>query len=189
VEPVQVRRDAQLAELTTLAVGGPIDRLVEVADADELVQAVRDADEAAKTQFRGDSSFRTYLFTIARNELYMELRKTRRDFVDLEVSSLNELVTSPSQLLGKQRELARLRAALREIPVEQQILLELHYWHDLPAAELAAMFNTSPGSIRVRLLRARRALRDRLAGEPLVAIDKLWASLSAAELDRPEATE
>jgi UDP-N-acetylmuramate dehydrogenase len=45
---VQVRRDARLAELTTLAVGGPIDRLVEVADADELVQAVRDADEAGR---------------------------------------------------------------------------------------------------------------------------------------------
>ena len=45
---MQVRRDARLAELTTLAVGGPIDRLVEVADADELVQAVRDADEAGR---------------------------------------------------------------------------------------------------------------------------------------------
>jgi UDP-N-acetylmuramate dehydrogenase len=45
---VQVRRDARLAELTTLAVGGPIDRLVEVADADDLVQAVRDADEAGR---------------------------------------------------------------------------------------------------------------------------------------------
>src|SRR5205085_2007355 len=45
---VQVRRDARLAELTTLAVGGPIDRLVEVTDAAELVQAVRDADEAGR---------------------------------------------------------------------------------------------------------------------------------------------
>jgi UDP-N-acetylmuramate dehydrogenase len=45
---VQVRRDARLADLTTLGVGGPIDRLVEVADADELVAAVRDADEAGR---------------------------------------------------------------------------------------------------------------------------------------------
>jgi UDP-N-acetylmuramate dehydrogenase len=45
---VQVRRGARLAELTTLAVGGPIDRLVEVADADELVAAVRDADESGR---------------------------------------------------------------------------------------------------------------------------------------------
>jgi UDP-N-acetylmuramate dehydrogenase len=45
---VQVRRDVRLADLTTLAVGGPIDRLVEVSDAAELVAAVRDADEAGR---------------------------------------------------------------------------------------------------------------------------------------------
>jgi UDP-N-acetylmuramate dehydrogenase len=43
---VQVRRDVRLADLTTLAVGGPIERLLEVTDAVELVAAVRDADEA-----------------------------------------------------------------------------------------------------------------------------------------------
>jgi UDP-N-acetylmuramate dehydrogenase len=45
---VQVRRDVRLADLTTLAVGGPIERLVEVTDAEELVSAVRDADEAGR---------------------------------------------------------------------------------------------------------------------------------------------
>jgi UDP-N-acetylmuramate dehydrogenase len=45
---VQVRHDVRLADLTTLAVGGPIERLVEVADAEELVAAVRDADEARR---------------------------------------------------------------------------------------------------------------------------------------------
>jgi UDP-N-acetylmuramate dehydrogenase len=45
---VQVRRDARLADLTTLGVGGPVDRLVEVTDAAELVAAVREADEARR---------------------------------------------------------------------------------------------------------------------------------------------
>jgi UDP-N-acetylmuramate dehydrogenase len=45
---VQVRRDARLADLTTLAVGGPIDRLVEVTSRAELVAAVRDADDAGR---------------------------------------------------------------------------------------------------------------------------------------------
>ena len=45
---MQVRRDVRLADLTTLAVGGPIDRLVEVSDTEELVAAVRDADEAGR---------------------------------------------------------------------------------------------------------------------------------------------
>ena len=45
---MQVRRNARLAELTTLGVGGPIDRLVEVSDAAELVSAVREADAAGR---------------------------------------------------------------------------------------------------------------------------------------------
>ncbi|MFD2090073.1 UDP-N-acetylmuramate dehydrogenase [Blastococcus deserti] len=45
---MQERRDVRLADLTTLGVGGPIERLVEVADAEELVAAVRDADESGR---------------------------------------------------------------------------------------------------------------------------------------------
>jgi UDP-N-acetylmuramate dehydrogenase len=37
-----------LRDLTTLGVGGPVDRLVEVTDAEELVTAVREADEAGR---------------------------------------------------------------------------------------------------------------------------------------------
>jgi len=45
---VLVRSDALLADLTTLGVGGPVERLVEVTDAAELVAAVREADEAGR---------------------------------------------------------------------------------------------------------------------------------------------
>jgi len=46
---VLVRRDARLADLTTLGVGGPVERLVEVTTAEELVTAVRDADDAGRS--------------------------------------------------------------------------------------------------------------------------------------------
>lgn len=45
---MQVRSDVPLATLTTLGVGGPAARLVEVTDAAELVTAVRDADDAGR---------------------------------------------------------------------------------------------------------------------------------------------
>jgi UDP-N-acetylmuramate dehydrogenase len=45
---VQVLRDVPLAELTTLGVGGPADRLIEVEHAADLVAAVREADEAGR---------------------------------------------------------------------------------------------------------------------------------------------
>jgi RNA polymerase sigma-70 factor (ECF subfamily) len=60
--------------------------------------------------------------------------------------------------------------ALRALPVEQQTLLELHYWEELDAQQLAEVFATTPGAIRVRLTRARAALRERMeAGPPPAA--------------------
>lgn len=158
-------------------------------EADDLTQQTFLACVKARDQFRGHSSFRTYLYTIARNELYMRLRRTpKAEHVDLEVSSLNELVSSPSKQLGQRQELERIHAALRRLAVEQQVLLEFHYWHDLDAAALAAMFETNTGAIRVRLLRARRALRVQLASdaaapEILAVQDRLVDSLRAAELN------
>jgi RNA polymerase sigma-70 factor (ECF subfamily) len=140
------------------------------ADADDLVQQTFLACVRSRDAFRGHSSFRTYLFTIARNELYMRLRAGRdKHYVDLEVSSLNELVSSPSKQLGKHEDRIRVQEALRTLPVEQQLLLEMHYWHDLDAAALGEVFGLGPGAVRVRLLRARRALRDVLGIATLAA--------------------
>lgn len=51
---------------------------------------------------------------------------------------------------------------LRTLPVEQQTLLELYYWEDLEIADLATIFEASANAIRIRLHRARQALRERL---------------------------
>jgi RNA polymerase sigma-70 factor (ECF subfamily) len=155
-------------------------------EADDLTQQTFLACVKARDQFRGASTFRTYLYSIARNELYMRLRKLSKfEHVDLEVSSLDELVSSPSKQLGKEQELAAVRAALRRLPVEQQLLLELHYWHDLDMAALAELFEASPGTIRVRLLRARRALRDQLGANAVTGDvdDRLSSSLQVPDSD------
>src|SRR5436190_5592763 len=63
------------------------------AEADELVQSTFLACVRAKHNFRGDSKFTTYLFTIARHELYRVLSERQRDRarIDFEVSSMAEL--------------------------------------------------------------------------------------------------
>jgi RNA polymerase sigma factor (sigma-70 family) len=82
--------------------------------------------------------------------------------VDFEQISIAELATSPGSGLDRKRVTDRIRAALSRIPAEPQLLLELHYWHDLDANDLGEIVEASPGAIRVRLLRARRLLRDEL---------------------------
>jgi RNA polymerase sigma factor (sigma-70 family) len=120
---------------------------------------------SAKGSLRGDSSFRTWLFTVARHELFQHLRREQRAGVpvDLAVSSIEQLVTTPGSRLARKAEHQRVLAALRQLPVEQQTLLELHYWEDLDVAELSTVFELEPGTTRVKLYRARQKLKELLA--------------------------
>ncbi len=130
-------------------------------DPDEMVQQTFLAIVKAKDQFAGRSSFRTYLYTVARHELYRHLRglQRARNF-DPALSSIADLATSAGGKLVRNQQHKLLCAALRTLPVEQQTLLELHYWDGLDAAALAEVFESNAAAIRNRLHRAREKLRE-----------------------------
>jgi RNA polymerase sigma factor (sigma-70 family) len=163
-------------------------------DADELAQRTFMACITARDRFRGGSSFRTYLFAIARNQLYTFLRRLPRgEHIDFEQTSIADLMPSLGSQLGRAREIERLRLALVSLPAEQQLLLELHYWHELDAEGLADVFDATPGAIRVRLLRARRALRERMAQLEVaggaVSSDEAASDSMLTALSQPEPAE
>ncbi len=133
------------------------------AEPDELIQTTMLALVKSKDQFAGRSSFKTYLFTIARNELWRFLREQKRTVgFDPEMSSIAAIITSAGSRLARNEEHRALFAALRALPVEQQTLLELHYWEDLDAAALGEVLERPVPTIRVYLSRARVALRDQM---------------------------
>lgn len=142
---------------------------------DEMAQATFLALIKAKEQFAGRASFRTYVYTIARNELYRHLRGLQRTrLFDPELSSIADLATSVGGKLVRGEDHRRLCEALRTLPVEQQTLLELHYWEGLDAAALAEVFESNATAIRKRLHRARTALRDAMvatAAAPAKALE------------------
>lgn len=139
------------------------------ADVDELVQETFLACLKSRDRFERRSSFRTYLFSIARHTLYAYWRKRKREgeALDFSVSSLADLATTPRSRIARQENLERLLMALQELPMDQQLLLELHYWEDLSGKQLAEVFDIAPATSRSRLHRARQALRERLS----VALD------------------
>jgi len=142
-------------------------------DIDELVQRTFLACMRAKEQFRGESLFSTYLFAIARREVrhwYDELHRDVARF-DFEVSSIAALCPSARTQIAGREERVRLVRALQSLPVEQQTLLELHYWEGVGIAELAEVFEAPPVTIRSRLHRARNALREQLMLQPDAAAE------------------
>lgn len=114
--------------------------------------------------FRGDSTFKTYLFRIARNTLYAYLRRYRktRERLDFSVSSLKDLGITPRTRLARGQRNRMLLNALRSLPLELQIMLEHRYWQDMDISELADLFEVSEAAMYQRLSRARKLLRQRI---------------------------
>jgi RNA polymerase sigma factor (sigma-70 family) len=113
----------------------------------------------ARDRVRGDS-FAAYLFGIARKLLLQHLRARGRS--DRELPRPATLVPSPTGALAQRDEERLLLLALRSIPLELQITLELAYWEHLSGAEIAEVLDVAPGTVRSRLARAKQALRDRI---------------------------
>lgn len=153
------------------------------AHADDLVQLtfLRCAENMAS--FRGEASFRAFLFGIARNILFEHIRGRVRDghVPDLNVSSILDLQPGVATLASQHAEQRLLVAALQRIPVELQIALELFYWEELSIDELAAVLEVPPGTVKSRLHRARGLLREAMENLPSLREEKesLRAKLAA----------
>lgn len=131
---------------------------------DDLVQRTFLGAYEGSERFRGESSFRTFLFAIARNQLLVHLAKLRGvERIEPERDSVADTAPSPSSVVHRRREHAIVAKALRRLPVDHQILLELFYWEQHSGAELAAVLEVPEGTVRTRLRRARQLLADEVA--------------------------
>lgn len=146
------------------------------SDAADLVQRTFLACVEGHTRFRRTSSFRTYLYGIARNVLIMHFRE-RRDGLEHELGALADVGPSPSTLVGLRSEQRLLLEALRAIPMDLQIALELFYWEQISAAEVGEVLDLPEGTVRSRIRRGREALHEKLHELELSA-DKLASTLA-----------
>ena len=125
-----------------------------------------------RDRFRGDASFRTYLFAVARNELYDHLRRIRpTEPFDSQVLSAADVTPAPDHALAHKHEQKLLLEALRAIPLDLQLALELYYWEAMPAREIGGVLDLPEGTVRSRIRRAKTLLRrelERLAPSALV---------------------
>jgi RNA polymerase sigma factor (sigma-70 family) len=130
-------------------------------ETEELVQRTFWACVNRGDEFGRQSTFRTFLFAIARFELYAYWRQRARDGngIDFADVSLADIATTPGTRLARGRERDRLLHALQSLPLESQLLIELHCWEGMDSDQLAEVFDIAPTAARTRLLRARRALR------------------------------
>ncbi len=125
-------------------------------DADDLVAEVYAVAWRRRTDLPAPMLRRAWLFGVARTLLLADGRQQRRD---REV--ISELATQPEPSAGPtdaDRTAKVMAAALARLAPNDREVLQLVAWEGLTPAELAVALGVRPGTARVRLHRARRAL-------------------------------
>ena len=112
-------------------------------------------------------NFDAYLLRMANNKLYDFLRKRARSREQHPgtLPSVQELRTSMASLVGRKQRDTAVLTALRELPVELQTILELHYWNGLSVREMADALEIPEGTVKSRLRRARSVFEKTLGDD------------------------
>jgi len=126
---------------------------------DTFLKAVRGLDG-----FRGESTFRTWVLSIAYNEAKAALRtRGRRNETGLDaVGPVSSGEDSPEELAIRAREAARARDMLEELPEKQRLSVALRIDEGLSFREIGALIGSSEGAARVNYFHGVRKLRERM---------------------------
>ncbi|MEM7156277.1 MAG: sigma-70 family RNA polymerase sigma factor [Myxococcota bacterium] len=131
---------------------------------EDLIQQTLMTCVRRRDALRERASFRAYLYTVARRLVHEHCTKLQRDRTRFDPlhSSIVDLERSPSQIAAQKQEQRLLLTALRQIPVDLQIALELRFWEQLSGPELAEVLGIPEGTVRSRIRRGTELLRKRL---------------------------
>lgn len=126
--------------------------------------------------FRGDSSFITWLFRITTN-VYLDERKRKRarpyesldEMIELDettvVRQIEDPTPTPAESVEKQESSDILQQAINSLPDYQRMMIVLYHTENRSYEEIAEVLELPIGTVKSRLNRARLSLREKL--EPL----------------------
>ncbi|MBE2214031.1 MAG: sigma-70 family RNA polymerase sigma factor [Opitutaceae bacterium] len=151
-------------------------------DAEEVTQDAFIRAHRALGNFRGESSFSTWLYQIAtnlaRNRYWYWWRRKRDRSVSFEAplgtdsdTTLADVfpaeVVSPEDATVTQEFVDRVSAGMEQLSEKHREILILRNVQNLSYEEIAEILKISVGTVKSRIARARESLREKLGGETL----------------------
>lgn len=127
----------------------------------------------ALQNFRGESSFITWLFRIVTN-VYLDEKKRQRarpyqsleEIIELEETSVRRQIEDPAPTPGERVELRErtdiLQAAINSLPDYQRMMIVMYHTENKSYEEISEILDLPIGTVKSRLNRARLSLREKL---------------------------
>ena len=139
--------------------------IVDRATAEDLLQDVFLRVYLHRETYHPTATFRTWLFTIARNLAFDRLRQawvTWESHNEDRVLAIPDPSPNPERRVDAIERLKQLEDALRQLSPGQREVLLLSRYAGLSYVEIAQVVGSSPGAVRVTLHRALASLRKRV---------------------------
>ena len=142
-------------------------------DAEDAVQETLYRVATKAHQFRGQSQFSTWLTRIAINQALSCLRQRKRDRSvsldeylagddDRPQFELRDSRLTPDAALSAGESKALLERCITRLPKMYREIIKLYYFDELSIAEVRGTLSLTEPTVKSRLVRARRMLRDQL---------------------------
>lgn len=117
--------------------------------------------------FRGQSSYRTYLYRITINRCYDYLRSWsyKNMMISDKISSLFHSSNQVDEEVIRNDEQYTLGKKVFTMPVKYREVIVLYYYKELSVDEISAILHCSKNTVKTRLRRARAKLKVKLEAE------------------------
>lgn len=113
-------------------------------------------------RLRDDRAFPAWAFRIVSRRCARQIGAAVRDRQLAADSAITEGDRSSAESIGDEQ---RLRAAVQALPPDQRAAIALFHFEDMSIAEVAVALDVPAGTVKTRLMHARRKLRASLEGE------------------------
>jgi RNA polymerase sigma-70 factor, ECF subfamily len=137
-------------------------------DADDVTQETFVKAYLNLGDFRGDSSFFTWIYRIALNGALNAVRKRQVIAYVRENDLIGRLFPSgedPHRDLERKETETHLRRAVAGLPEKQRAVFVLRYYEELSYEEISAILKTSVGGLKANYFHALRKIREALQHE------------------------
>ena len=100
-------------------------------------------------QYRGDCSFRSWIYRIATNEALRIISKRRQEVVSLESAATGvQFIAGDNYIDYDDKVAVKLQRAILTLPPKQQLAFNLRYYDELAFDEIARIADSTPSSIK-----------------------------------------
>lgn len=143
------------------------------ADLDDVVQEALIQIARSIGRFERKARFTTWLYRVVTNvaKMHRRAQRARPQLASEQAQAVprsDALAAAPDELTAREHRMQRLYSLLHELPEKKRLVLLLHDFEGLSAAEIAEVVQAPVMTVRTRLFYARKALYAAIAVDPVL---------------------